>query len=154
MNDFGSSICDGETRLPSTNGPWSPPELSTLSRSTGFDKLEQADLFAFGLLSLHILLPPEKLQDFGLWLLQHFGVPAIDWNMQTCLGKRLSVGNTHSDSSLPARACLSIGASDISSQTKSMLVKIVEMTLQPLNGERKMPWQDLCKSIGVDLSKG
>jgi serine/threonine protein kinase len=140
MIDFGSSVIRGERRFPTRNDLWSPLELDSMSHLVGFDEIKQADLFAYGLLALHLLIPHETLLKFGLWLLRDPEVSVAKWNEQVGLIKQLKTEDPYSDLSLASKASRSVNESNLSALARSVLLEIIEKTLRPLHGERTLPW--------------
>ena len=124
-----------ERRLPTTREPWNPPDLYSLSGPVGFDELAQIDIYSFGLVSLHVILPQEVLEELGLYFLRPFTKLGTDRREFIRQAKLLKRRDTPSEDSLVVTIC------ELSADLKSIRVSIVLKTLHPSPGNRSMPWE-------------
>jgi hypothetical protein len=148
--DFGSSTIRGQSRLPTLNEPWNAIELENSVRSFSFAELVQTDIFSFGLICLHLLLPIQLLESAGLCLLQRPTQTDHHWTTflnQVKTAKQVKVGQT-----LSVRLLNLIEKSDVSIQAKALLQSIVTSTIQPEPGQRTLPWADIFPHIQNYLS--
>ena len=150
LNDFGSSTIRGQKRLPTLNEPWNAPELDTISGGLTSEELAQTDIFAFGLIAIHILIPLEVLEKFGLRLIRRPDEADDGWRQTTNAIRRakLSRGND----SLIQRMLEMVKASEISTEWQDLIRKVIAATIQPSAGRRCIPWLDILPFIEEHLS--
>jgi hypothetical protein len=136
--------------LPTLNEPWNAIELENSVRSFGFEELVQTDIFSFGLICFHLLLPIELLESADLCLLQQSTQTDHHWTTflnQMKTAKHVKVGQT-----LSVRLLNLIEKSNVSIQVKALLQSIVTSTIQPEPGQRTLPWTDILPFIEKYLS--
>jgi serine/threonine protein kinase len=148
--DFGSSTIQGQSRLPTINEPWNAVELENVSRSLSSDELAQTDIFSFGLVCLHILLPLESLENANLCLIRRPTHRDDDWAMFLRNLKRIK--DLKTGQTLSARLIDVIEKSNVSIHLKSLLNIIVVSTIQPEPGQRTVPWAAILPHIEEYLS--
>lgn len=149
--DFGSSAIATQSRLPTRSDPWSPPEIENASANLDHSELVQIDLYTFGLLSLHILLPLASLISADVCLIQTIEKSADDWTRFVAEMKEKKSSNAGADFAM--RIANLIADADLKPATKSILQKIVETTIQPICGNRILPWDYLLPYIETYLSE-
>lgn len=150
LNDFGSSTIRGQKRLPTLNEPWNAPELDIISGALGFEDLAQTDMFAFGLIAIHILMPLEELEKIGLCLIRRPDETDDGWR-QTTKAIRTAKLSTDKDS-LTQRVLRMIEAPGISTEWQNLIRKVIVATIQPSVGQRCIPWPEILPSIDEYLS--
>lgn len=150
LNDFGSSTIRGQRRLPTLNEPWNAPELDTITGGLGFEELAQSDLFAFGLIAIHILMPLEDLEKFGLRLIRRPDEADDGWRQITNAIRRAKL--SRDKDSLIARVLALIEAAEISTEWQNFIRKVVVATIQPPAGRRCIPWREILPFIEEYLS--
>jgi hypothetical protein len=148
--DFGSSAIFGQTRVPTRSEPWNAPEVDITGRSLTHDELVQIDLYSFGLVCLHLLLPLTTLVEANLCLIQPPWQTEDEWT-------KFLRNVTHSKvfqsgQGFVARIHDAIASADAPSEQKSVLKIIVSSTLQPTSGKRSMPWDEILPHIEHYLS--
>ncbi len=150
LNDFGSSTIRGQKRLPTLNEPWNAPELDTISDGLDFEELAQTDIFAFGLISIHILMPLKELKKFSLCLIRRPDETDDRWRQTTNDIRRAK--RSQGLGSLTERLLRMIEASDISAEWRGLLRKIMLASVGPSAGQRSIPWPDILPLIEDYLS--
>lgn len=111
----------------------------------------QVDLYTFGLLSLHILLPLELLISANLCLIQTKEQSANDWAQ--FVGEMKEKKSSNAGNDFATRITALIAEADLKPTTKSILKKIVEKTIRPMDGKRALPWDYLLPYIETYLSE-
>lgn len=150
LNDFGSSTIRGQKRLPTLNEPWNAPELDIISGGLGFEELAQTDMFAFGLIAIHILMPLEELERFGLRLIRRPDEADDGWRQTTNAIRRAKLARD--EDNLTQRVLRMIEASEISTEWQNLIRKVIVTTIQPSAGRRCIPWPEILPSIEEYLS--
>ena len=148
--DFGSSAISGQTRVPTKSEPWNAPELETTGRSLAHDDLVQMDLYSFGLVCLHLLLPLASLADANLSLIQAHWQTTDEWTQFLREVRHRKVSQSGED--FVAQIVDAIASADASQEQKSLLEIIVNSTLRPPSGERSLPWTQILPHIEKHLS--
>ncbi|KAH8726575.1 kinase-like domain-containing protein [Phaeosphaeriaceae sp. PMI808] len=152
LTDFGSSVVQGQKRLPTSSEPWSAPELQTSSDPVGFEFLRQADLFSFGLVCMLILIPLRDLERANLCFIRH---PDHTENQWAQLRNDWKVKKSKAGQEALQGTILSLVESvNISAKRKGPLKTIIKATLQPQPGNRQMPWTEMLPHIKEYLSQG
>lgn len=149
--DFGSSAISGQTRLPTKSEPWNAPEVEVTTRNLSYTELVQLDLYSFGLLCLHLLLPLECLVSANLCLIRTKGQTDNDWAQLVSQMRQKKASRDGED--FCKQIFNMIECVDTSLERKNLLKKIVETTIQPLQGERTLPWDQLLPHIEKYLSR-
>ncbi|OCK74719.1 TPR-like protein [Lepidopterella palustris CBS 459.81] len=148
--DFGSSVLKGQKRLPTTNEPWNAPELGNSSSSLGYGELAQADVYSFGLVCLHVLLPIQILRNENLCLIRTPEQSDDEW---ANLRRRVKEAKEkEAGDALAARLSRVIRHRDVPSELQDLLQIIVATTIGPQSGRRTIPWADLLPHIEKYLS--
>ncbi|KAL8703348.1 MAG: hypothetical protein Q9201_003460 [Fulgogasparrea decipioides] len=149
--DFGSSAISGQTRLPTKSEPWNAPEIEVTTTNLDHTELVQLDLYSFGLLCLHLLLPLECLVSANLCLIRTKEQTDDDWARLVSQMRQKKAFRDGED------FCMQIynmvECVDMSLERKRLVKKIVETTIQPLQGKRTLPWDQFLPHIGRYLSK-
>lgn len=149
--DFGSSAIGGQTRIPTKSEPWNAPELEFSTREFDCNELVQTDLYSFGLVCLHILLPLKDLNNSNLCLIRTQEQTDDQWTefvSQTRNQKML-----HHGEGFVCQILGIIESSNASPDEKNLLKKVVETTIEPPPGKRKLPWYDFLPHIQIYLSE-
>ena len=149
--DFGSSIISGQTRLPTRSEPWNAPELENASSHLNYEELAQTDLYSFGLVCLHLLLPVESLVGAGLCLIRSQDQTDDQWAKE--LGQKRLIKTSEGQDSLATKVLGVLELSDVSQDQRTLLRKIFDATIQPPPGRRKLPWEDILPYIQQYLSR-
>ena len=148
--DFGSSAISGQSRNPTKSEPWNAPELEVLTKSLGHDELIQNDLYSFGLVCLHLLLPIETLVSAKLCLIQTQDQSDDQWAQflrQMRHRKALRGGDD-----LVIDILETIESADVEEDRKCLLKNVVEATVKPPPGKRTLPWPQILPYIHMFLS--
>jgi len=156
--DFGSCVINGQHRFPTWNPPWNPPELGIggVSHAVGFEQLSQADLFALGLLCVHILLPLECLRDAGICCLRE-DQSDEQWEQIILRLQALSFDTKspgYESDLLGSRLVQTISQADMDEERKAFLEGIVRNTVCLSSGGRTMPWDEVFRLGKDQLSVG
>jgi hypothetical protein len=141
LNDFGSSVIDGELRWPTRNERWSAVgSMTNPPRRVGFAETQQHDYFALGLLALHVVVSPKALKAAGIWRLQN---RATETEIEEAVNsvERLELVEHDAFVSLSRQASNAIEASHLSTQVKSLLHTLVEQTLR--SEDRSGAWEEI-----------
>ena len=153
--DFGSCVIRGQDRFPTWNPPWNPPELGGdfVSHTLGFERLSQADLYALGLLCVHILLSLDSLRNAGLCFLRE-GQSDEEWEMTISqLEGAKSLPDDKSPESGPGllgpRILKLVSQAGVDEERKVLLESIVRGTICSPPGRRTMPWSEVVR-LGRD----
>lgn len=150
LTDFGSSLIRGLKRLPTINVPWNAPELESISGDLGFDEIAQMDIFSFDLVSIHLLMPLELLENEGLCLIRRAGQTDDEWSSTIYDIKRAK--KSENEYGLAMRVLKTVTSSDISDDRRALLQKIVAATLERPCGQRFIPWAEILSDIEKYLS--
>lgn len=148
--DFGSSAISGQTRTPTKSEPWNAPELEATMRNLDHDELVQIDLYSFGLVCLHLLLPLESLASAKLCLIRTQRQTDDQWAQFLSQMRHKKAFEDGED--LAFQILDAIESADASQDQKYVLKKIVESTIQPPAGKRTLPWHQLLPYIQKHLS--
>lgn len=148
--DFGSSVISGQTRLPTRSEPWNAPELENASSHLNYEELAQTDLYSFGLVCLHLLLPVESLVGAGLCLIRSQDQTDDQWAKE--LGQKRLAKASEGRDSLTTGVLGVLELSDVSQDRRTLLRKIFDATIQPPPGRRRLPWEDILPYIQQYLS--
>lgn len=133
------------------NEPWNAPELIDNTRSLGFEELSQTDIFSLGLICLHLLLPLIVLENAGLCLVRKQTQEDDEW--ATFVYEVENAKRTKVEQTLSVRLLDVIEKSNVSTQRKDLLRQIVTCTIEPVSGDRMIPWADLLPHIKEYLSQ-
>lgn len=148
--DFGSSAISGQSRVPTKSEPWNAPELETTARSLSHDELVQLDLYSFGLVCLHLLLPLKSLAKAELCLIQRPGQTIDQWTQ--FLGDIRHKKIFQAGKDFVFQVLDAVESADASQEQKCLLKITVEATMQPPSGKRSLPWSQILPYIEKYLS--
>lgn len=149
--DFGSSVIRGQIRLPTTDEPWSAPELDCQPRSLGFDEIAQTDLFSCGLVFIHLLLPLQMLESQDLCLVRQIGQTDDQW--AGIINRVYNMKRTDAGKTLGVLMMEMVNNSEISEDRRDLLRAVISSMICPNFGERSLPWDDILPHIGEFLSQ-
>ena len=140
LNDFGSCVILGQSRLPTISPPWSAPELYSTSHELGFHDLRQADIYSLALVCIHLLVPLSVLQGAGLCFLRQ----DCEDNAKLDVIHELEQAKCSTGpNSLESRFLALIHQIDIAKELVSLLDVIIHRALRPCAEEREMPWAEI-----------
>jgi serine/threonine protein kinase len=148
--DFGSSVITGQVRLPTRSEPWNAPELGDTSKHLSYEELAQTDLYSFGLVCSHLLLPAENLVEAGIYFIRSQEQTDDQWAQ--ALGRIRHLKSTEGQNGLAARLLGALKASSIPWDQKTLLGTIFDATILSPEGRRKLPWEDILPYISQHLS--
>lgn len=149
--DFGSSVIRGQIRLPTTDEPWSAPELDGQVGSLGYEEIAQTDIFACGLVLVHLLLPLDALQRKDLCLVRQPGRTDEQWT--DLIGKIVHMKRSDGGKTLGARILEVVESCSISEERKGILRDVVTSMICARVGERSLPWGNILPHIEIFLSR-
>ncbi|CAG8950088.1 hypothetical protein HYFRA_00008322 [Hymenoscyphus fraxineus] len=154
LTDFGSSSIRGQKRFPTMSEPWNAPELESAHQVLEFDELVQTDIFSFGLVCIHLLLPLEELKSANLCLLRSPGWQDNEWKQFINRVKGLKRGD--SGDNLASLLLDITEKSKQSTDAKELLHTLVKTTISPQPGKRSIPWtlieQYLSRSFDIKMN--
>lgn len=149
--DFGSSVIRGQMRLPTTDEPWSAPELNGQVASLGYEEIAQTDIFTCGLVLVHLLLPLDTLQRKDLCLVRQFGQTDEQWT--DLIGNIMHMKHSDGGKTLGARILEVVDVCSISEERKGILRNVVISMICARAGERSLPWDKILPYIEMFLSR-
>lgn len=149
--DFGSSVIRGQIRLPTTDEPWSAPELNGHVESRGYEEVAQTDIFACGLVLVHLLLPLDALQRKDLCLVRQPGQTDEQWT--DLIGKIVRMKRSDGGKTLGARIMEVVEICSNSEERKGIIRDVVTSMICARAGERSLPWGKILPHIEMFLSR-
>ena len=149
--DFGSSVIRGQIRLPTTDEPWSAPELNGQAASLGYEEIAQTDIFSCGLVLVHLLLPLDALQRKNLCLIRQPGQTDEQWT--DLIGTMMHMKRSDGGKTLGARILEVVEMCGISKERKEILRDVVTSMICARAGERSLPWGEILPHIEIFLSR-
>ncbi|KAF3002326.1 hypothetical protein E8E14_005652 [Neopestalotiopsis sp. 37M] len=142
--DFGSSVINGQQLMPVVSEPWEAPELSKRSGVSwmGFEDMVQTDLYSYGLVCVHLLVPLNQLRDAGITLIREQDQKIDDWERHIAEVRRKKILD---DEALKFGNFLhrTLSEMDLPDSVHRMVSIIVENTILPEPGHRRLPHVDL-----------
>ncbi|ORY10808.1 hypothetical protein BCR34DRAFT_614986 [Clohesyomyces aquaticus] len=151
FTDFGSSVIEGQNRLPTSSEPWNAPELQASLEPVHFEFLRQADIYAFGLMCVHILVPLRDLEKAGLSFIRRPDDSDDQWSQMLDNLKAIKLSKAGKETLQDILLSL-FDSVDISAKRKELLECLIKATLQPLPEDRQIPWGDIYNHIRDYLS--
>jgi serine/threonine protein kinase len=150
MIDFGSCAIRGQKRLPTKSPPWNAPELDDAQEFTS-DNLILSDIYSFGLLCVHIILPLDELANANAFLIRRPRQTDDQWQhfLSAMVGKK----SKDSGDTLALEILNVIEKSDIPTNQKLLLRKIVNETIKSRSDYRTFPWSEMRPHIEEFLSE-
>jgi hypothetical protein len=136
--------------MPTTDEPWSAPELDGQPRSLGFDEIAQTDLFSCGLVFMHLLLPLQMLDSHGLCFVRQIGQTDDQW--ARVINQVHNMKRTDAGTTLGALMMRTVNSSEISEDRKDILRTVISSMICPKFGRRSLPWDDILPHIREFLS--
>ncbi|CAG8977220.1 hypothetical protein HYALB_00007916 [Hymenoscyphus albidus] len=133
LTDFGSSSIRGQKRFPTMSEPWNAPELENAHQVLRFDELVQTDIFSFGLVCIHLLLPLEEPKSASLCLLRSPGWQDNEWKQ--FINKVKGIKRGDSGDSLASLLLNITEKSKQSTDAKELLQTLVKTTISPQPGK-------------------
>jgi serine/threonine protein kinase len=148
--DFGSCAIRGQKRLPTKSPPWNAPELDDAQEFTS-DNLILSDIYSFGLLCVHIILPLDELANANVFLIRRPGQTDDQWRhfLSIMAGKK----RKDSGDTLASEILGVIEKSDIPTNQKLLLRMIVNETIKSQSDYRTFPWSRMLPHIDKFLSE-
>jgi hypothetical protein len=147
--DFGSCSIQGQKRMPFKSTPWNAPELEHCQELTT-DSLILSDIYSFGLLCIHILLPLQDLMKANALFLRQPEQTDAEWSQflsATFLRKQKDTGD-----SLALDILKTAEESSIPPTHKFLIREIVNSTIQTQPDHRKLPWAEILPYIEPFIS--
>jgi hypothetical protein len=147
--DFGSSVIRGQTRVPTTDEPWSAPELTGHVESLGYDELAQTDLFSCGLTMIHVLVPIRDLRRKGLCFVRQVDQNDAEWG--SIISKVRGMKALDCGVSLATAFKEAVKDATIGDVERSLLRVIISSMIAPGPGKRSMSRDALMENLALAM---
>jgi serine/threonine protein kinase len=148
--DFGSCSIRGQKRLPTKSAPWNAPELEYAQELTT-DDLIQSDIYSFGLLCVHIMIPLQDLIKANVLFLRHSEQTDDQWGqfLSAMVGRKRKDGQD----SLASHILEAIEGTQIATAQRLLIQEIVKKTIHTQSDRRVFLWAEMLPHIEKFLSE-